>query len=101
MTQCTRVPEETRRRNRLKHGGEVTASAVLAGCSDCTHEGGTGTPGGGRHSATMPPVGTVESQSVPERFGTWPDAVDDSERPHIPVRELDGQRLADIADGDD
>ncbi len=64
------------RRNVLRTGGALAGVSALAGCISDDGDGG-GNGGDGPYTVSMPPVGEVEFDSVPEAWaannGTWGD----------------------------
>ncbi|MDS0261209.1 ABC transporter substrate-binding protein [Haloarcula sp. S1CR25-12] len=61
------------RRDTLKYGATAAASLGLAGCSDLAGQsGGDGTPTGtGPYTVSMPPMGEVEFDGVPETYMSY------------------------------
>ncbi|WP_408959828.1 ABC transporter substrate-binding protein [Natrinema sp. 74] len=67
------------RRNVLRTGGAIAGVSALAGCigGDGNSGNGGGSSEGGPYTVSMPPVGEVEFESVPENWatnnGSWAD----------------------------
>lgn len=65
---------ESTRREFVTYGGTTVGGVLLAGCSELAGQddsGSTGETGEGSYSVTMPPMGTVEFDSVPQSYMSY------------------------------
>ena len=85
MTNSNEAEDGTTRRDYVKYGGAVVGGGLLAGCAgqsdsgstseatttaSATTETETATPDDGSYSVTIPPIGEVEFDSVPQSYAS-------------------------------